>query len=399
VTTKAVREAKAKRRELQAIVDAATAADKAARAAVAPAQKRHAAIAARQAKMLMLTEAGGTPNAEGGGISLASVGTISLAYSASAKGMNAKALAAALLSGEVKINGGRGGYGSTSYTLRGYLRRGKMIDRPRLREVDRAIKRRKAAEQALHQAWRVEAQAYIAARDAGDKPDEVAIAATVAERLVVHDKEQPVFDHELNQQAHDARRRIEDLDRHLTWLASTAEDKPAECPCYTDQAARQHAIRVRDENARLDALPTVLSECPDKSHGRHRVAIERAPLRLGPDWRAKLEEVSPGIGALLPADPQWGTAELDAPRGICRKGKEPVSYVRVKTLREELEKAAKLAARKAKPSKALDWICPNPECGELNEFTPDAQDEVECRACEVVYDSNAVKTIKHQAAA
>lgn len=406
----AIAATRARIREFRAVIAEADKAETEARAKVAPAQKRKAALAAKQAKMLMLTTSGGTPNAEGGGIRLTTVEHIALSYSQSAP-KNAKALAAALLSGEVKISGA--GYGVT-YTLRGFLRRCKLTDVRRLREVNSAIKRRKAAQAALHRAWKAEADAYIVAMDISDKVDEAAIAALVAARLAIDTA--PVIDHALNQRAHDAKRSLEDLDRHLAFLVNGPGDHESEavCPCYECAHGRQKAIKDRDEKIRLDALPTIMSPCHDKAHGRHRIAIERAQLRLTDDWRKRLEELSPGIAALLPAKPAgyyMQEPSIDAPRGICRKGAEPVAFIRSATLRDELEKAAKAAAKAARKTApkpklvtptatgdpaTLDWVCPS--CSELSDF--DVQDDedgegeyVECSSCGYTGDPNVVKTV------
>lgn len=417
---RAIAAVRARIREYRAIVTTAEKADAAARQAVAPAQKRSSALNQRQSKMLMLTSAGGTPNSDGGGISLANVATISLGYGREAEKMSAKDLAAAMLSGTVKINGGRGGYGSTSYTLRGYLRRCKMIDLRRLRLVNTAVKRRKAAQQALSRAWRAEADAYIAAMEIGDKVDEVAIANMIAARFVAGHKTQPDLPHELNQKAHDARRQIEDLQRHLDYLTSTADDKPDACPCYDCAGDRQEAIRRRDLEAMLDSLNTVMGICPTDSHGKHRIAVDRKSIRLDPQARERLEAVAPGIAALLPENPSYySTAELDAPRGWCRKGKEPNSFIRVAVLKDELEKAAKAKAKAEKrPPKpkvvsitptatgdpsTLDFICPS--CSERSPFDVENDEDgdggfyVSCSWCGYEGDPDVVKTVARSAAA
>lgn len=273
MASKAIQGAKARVAALEAVIAEAVIAEKAAAAAVAPAQKKRVALETRQAKALALTSAGGAPYSEGGAISLISLATIKLGYRDARR--SAKQLIEALVKGEQKVEA-RGG---VSYTLRGLVQRTRITDKVRLRPVQRAVKARERAQKALHRAWQNEREAYQAAFDNGDKPELEAVAKAIAAReaLVVT----PERNSELNQRRHDAEYRLPEARQHLDWLKASNPDKDV-CPCGQCARERQEAIRLRDRKAKLAELPKVRRECP--THGKRLMPTERVDIYRDGRW-------------------------------------------------------------------------------------------------------------------
>lgn len=250
----------------------------------------------------------------------------------------------AITSGGLKLNGGR--YG-VAITLRGLAGRVRVPDSAHVLAHKRAVSARERAEAKATAARQAEADALRACFDTAVKvPTEAILPDLVSEAVAIARLDRVPLAHEL-------RHRLGQLEVDDDWsplgiakahLAFVQSGSTEPCPCRTCAHDRQEAIKLRDLNARLDELPTVMvDKCPDEAHGRHRVAIERGQLRLNDDWRKRLDEISPGIAALLPAKPGLYAADpvVDAPRGWCRKGKEPVPFIRVETWRVELDKATK----------------------------------------------------------
>lgn len=427
---KAVADARARIRELQAQVKAAADHRKAAELALAPAAKKLAALEARQKKMLILTGAEGAPYSDGGGIRLTNLRTLTLNWGANAPAQPKK-LADELLSGGQKINA----IGSTPYTLRGWLRRGRAVTLPQLADVRRTTKARERAQAALKRAWQAEREAYQAAFDAGEKLDEKATAALLAQRLAIRPKLQ--LDHEIIQAGDDATRNLPYAEQHLAHLLSSSDEA---CPCPSCAADRQEAIRQRESEAKLDDLPTVMEGCPYHNGVRHRVSISTRKAKLTNDLRKVFVEKKPEIEPLLPpVDRQYGyerDPEFEAPIGICRKqsgreGARSLAFWRVSVWYTQLVAAAKVAAKEAKvaereqrkaareraarakqpivitptvnadgstPTGELDFICPS--CHEQVPFEVQRGEEnddeevwVECPMCGYEGDPDVVKTV------
>lgn len=386
MASKAIREAQAavdallaERATLQAELDAAE-------AARAPLVKKVEAIRARRTRVPIVSNTGGQ-------LWLSSVAaftaeTYGLRAIAKDHGVKPKLIAEALASGGLKVSAISG----VSLTLRGLNGRVRSPESGDVAAFRRAVKARELADKKAREAKNREREAMQRVFDNGAKISTDDLLTGILEDAVARARK------ELSPEPHDLRRRIHDLDsyenaplrvaqRHLDFAKSGSTEP---CPCSTCATDRQQAIRRRDLDARLDGLPTAMSECP-RHPGRHRVAVEHSDLKVDGEIRRRLVEKEPELDKLLPSSDIWPQAVIQAPRGWCRKGDEAQPFIRTAVLLAELAKAA----RQRKPRRiGLDWVCPNPECGETSAYLPDEQGEIECLVCGVLYDADVVKTIK-----
>lgn len=387
-----LQDARARIAELEAAIEAEKDAQAAATAAAEPARKRKAALRARHAKVQLLTQAGGQPNSDGGGIALLSLAMLHPSWGRDFVGKSPAKAATALVSGEAKMQA----IGGIAYSLRGFLQRTRTTDKARLRPVVLAEKRRRRAQLALKEAWAAERQAYIEAYDAGDKLMVDAVAAAIAKRFVIDDNE-PSIDQSIRDRAWEARRDLPEAQQHLAWVKAKNPDKGV-CPCRNCASDRAEAIRAKNEAERIAALPTGLFTCPIHEK-KHRGPVDWTRMldsQLGDALRATLDEKVPGWHAAL-RDPEspWDN-RLIVPRILCAKKQQWFVFT---TAIEKSIKATK--PRKPRVVKLVEWRCPNPGC--YLEGAPQ-QSEIEdgqlaCDSCEVVYDATTlVKTPVKKAA-
>lgn len=366
-----LQDARARIAELEAAIEAEKDAQAAATAAAEPARKRKAALRARHAKVQLLTQAGGQPNSDGGGIASITLAYLGPSWARDVVGKRPKDAAEALVSGQSKMQA----IGGIAYSLRGFLQRTRTTDKARMRPVVLAEKRRRRAQLALKEAWAAERQAYIEAYDAGDKLDPRVIAAEIAKRFVIDDNE-PSIDQSIRDRAWEARRDLPEAQQHLAWVKAKNPDKGV-CPCRNCASDRAEAIRAKNEAERIAALPTGLFNCPVCKR-RHRGSHDVQAM-YGYQLSDKLAE-------LLDADaPGWREATEDPERRnthlinriYCAKGR--TWFLWTTEIKRRIEAAAKKAARTPR----VEWTCPNPECAEdVITAKPGPDDElVECPVC------------------
>lgn len=439
-STKALREARANVRELRAAIAAGQAAEKAAAARAAPVAKRKAALAARLAKVDLLTQAAAQPNRNVmlhvGDTRRITLDDIHVGRQFGPDPIVAMpALAESLLAqGGTKVSL-QGTYGGQDYTLRGMLARTRTTSKATIAALAAGQRKIRRAEEALHRAVAEVRTIYEAAFESGAKLDPKAVAMQIGAKAALQTAPRLTPSEDATVLiGHDAARRINTAEFHLFWLTSTPDEwakkysqtggvpseKPDACPCQPDREARDQAERLATETARLDALPTVLIDCPAEGHGRHRMATEVRSLRLTPDRRADWTAMVPALAELLPPPPRdyYGSVpEVEVQVTTCRRGKTPVAFIRVKALAERLAKekalADKAAARAAKkqPKRLARVAAVEVVAGDAVEFTcpvhgesvegvveGDADDDgrlfVGCDVCEIEFSLTALGTVK-----
>lgn len=150
-------------------------------------------------------------------------------------------------------------------------------------------------------------------------------------------------------------------------LAFAESGDAGECPCRSCISDRTRAEQQREQRARIDALPErVRATCKD--HGSRLMRVE-----IVDDW-------------------------YESKRGPLVRAWCPIDYMSF----VHGERTAKLRApkpiRAKRPAKGLDWLCPNPSCGEAGPFEPE-DGEVVCESCEYAWGADTVKTVRRDAAA
>ena len=374
---KAVLAAEARVAELEAAIATRNAAEQAAQQAIAPAIARKAMLSRRLSKMLLLTEAGGSPYSEAGGIRLRSLDNVTLGWHNVER--KPADLAEALLAGEVKIEA----IGGIAYTLRGFLRRSRMTTLAQLWAVRRAVAKRERAEGALKAAWKAEREAYAEAFGIGAKCDEAVIASQVAAKLAISARPASI-DPAIYEAGRSATNELANAQNHLAWAKGTDPDKGL-CQCYACQGDRRTAANARIEAERIAGLPTGMISCP-QCNRRHRVSLDERATTFTEDKAAELHEKF-GV-TVKPYE------RVTVPRGFCHKSESWILLASEWAVRQA--KAAKAAARHK--SKGLTFICPNPDCG-CTVTSVIEGDMVSCDECEAEWDAGAVKTVKPEKAA
>lgn len=297
----------------------------------------------------------------------------------------AKKVREGLETGGIKI--GAGGYGQ-SYSLKGLLPRLRIIDKPTFRAYQRKVAARKRLETLLVAAKNAEAAAFDVTFKAGVKPaPELVIAGIVEEAIAVARLDAEPEPHQLR---HELSRLAGDDEwspmfvakQHLEHVKSGSTEP---CPCRNDRAAREQAVRDRDEAARRATLPTRMIGCP--THGRRRMAYETPERSVfsgnvsGVEWPADLAQ-------------RW----IQIPVGHCPKGH---SLYLVSELLAAREKAAKKVTRIKKSGgpaagETIAFTCPN--CGVVASSEVDEDEEGElrvgCSNCEAEPLASAVVVVK-----
>lgn len=376
--SKALVEAEARLAELRGIEDAWEAHKAERDAAMEPNRARKHALERRHERVLIITSAGGRPNSEGGGISLTSLRGITPAYGWLGYGEDrqlpkAGDLAKRMLSGDQRVNG----HGGTAYTLRGLLQRSKAIDKPRLAQVNRAIKARERAQRNLHSAWRAEREAYAAAYESGDKLDLEATAKAIAQRAVI--PTEPVYDRELAP-AHGLQWEITEAERHLAWVKAKNPDTDV-CPCGGCQRERRERADADKEEQRIAGLPTVMFTCPDDQK-RHRGSVDLTAMgdyQINDKLAELLDEKAPGWRALSERG-DYGRVTYSLERLWCPVHRHWLIFTTA--IAKRAAAAAKAAAKRDRGAK-VEWTCPVPECAEpviTLKPAPDAE-FIECPVC------------------
>lgn len=379
-----LQDARARIAELEAAIEAEKDAQAAAVASVEPARKRKAALRARHAKTQLLTQAGGQPNSDGGGIASITLAMLHPSWARDFAGKRPKQAAESLVKGEAKMQA----IGGIAYSLRGFLQRTRRVDKAIMRPVVVAERRRKRAQLMLREAWRAEREAYATAYEAGEKLMLPAVAAELAKRFVIDDNE-PSIDQSIRDRAWEAKRDLPEAQQHLAWVKAKNPDKGV-CPCRNCASDRQEAIRAKNEAERIAALPTVMFKCP-LHEKRHRGPLDQTHLidyQLGDALRAKLDETLPGWYAALHDPESPYDNRLIVPRVLCAKNQQWLVYTPL------IEKAVKAAKpRKPRVVKLVEWRCPNPGCyldGEAQQSEVE-DGQLACDSCEVVYDATTLK--------
>lgn len=377
-----LQEARARVAELEAAIDAEKVAIAAAEAALVPQRKRKAAIKARQAKTMLLTQAGGQPNSDGGGIASITLAMLNPSWGRDFAGKRPAKAAEALATGEAKMQA----IGGIAYSLRGFLQRTRRVDKAIMKPVLAAERRRRRAQLALREAWAAERQAYIEAYNAGEKLMLPAVAAELARRFVIPDGE-PSVEQSIRDAAWQARRDLPEAQQHLAWVKAKNPDKGV-CPCRLCATERQDAIRAKAERERIAALPTVMFECPVHEK-RHRGATEIREVReakIGDELRAALDEKAPGWQQLAGEDRWYPSVLLD----MVHCAKSDTWMVWTTGIAKRVKAASK--PRKPRAVKLVEWTCPNPDCGETQTSEIGDQGSLTCEVCEVDFDAAILAT-------
>lgn len=355
MASKGLKEAKARLAALRATIAAAAVADKAADNAVKPIRAKLEALHKRLERMVVVTTAGG-------GHRLTTLAEMQLGYLGGTQFSSEKVLRDAIAKGEQKV---QLGYGVTM-TIRGLSQRVHFPAKEAVRLYQQRVRATDRATVALQKAQAAQNAALEAAFESGRKSDPDELAKFVARAYALREAARPVLDHEVQQKASDARRFLADAEQHLAWIKATNPDKDV-CPCQRCQAERAAAIRRKALVERIANLPSAIRTCDQ--HGRKRMKLERLEGR------------------------QWfGDRYIDNPPvAYCPVG--PHGFLDNVTVEADKAKAERAAARAAARAPRLNWVCPNPDCGEISAYLP-TNGSVTCEACDVELDANVVKTVK-----
>lgn len=347
-SSKAVREAQARLAELEA-QRAHLAAEVAEAEAhlVAPRAKLDA-VRKRRARTSIISNTSGQ-------IWFGSLADITMeAYGLRAAGKEAikpKAIADAIAAGNIKLNGGRFG---VQITLRGLAGRVRIPDAAHIRAHKLAVAASDRANKRAKDAMLAKDAALRACFDAAVKVPTDAILPGLVDEAIARLRLEAL------PEPHDLRHKLDQLENpdwdgsplnvakaHLAFAKSGSDEA---CPCRNCARERQEVIKLRELNESLDEKPTAMKPCPIEGHGRHRVSLVRGPLHLSPELVERLIVRSPAIEAFMPRN-RYEYID-DVPYAWCRKGKRPISLILTEDWLAELQKDAKIAARKSKKEAA-----------------------------------------------
>lgn len=279
-----------------------------------------------------------------------------------------------------------GGMGA-AYSVRSVTTRLRVPTLDALRAIERTRRAERRAEEALAKARRAHADARREAFETGSKPVLEAALKTIAAAHVARSAATGRGYGYLNDTDWDRRNVERSVDQAEIHLAAIVDG--TECACAECALVRSEAGRWQQWLDRISTLPAVLVDCP-RHNRRHRMPVEDSRSRM-------LDEPLTGAtGITIPA----GHYE-SLPIAYCVGKTRDTTFVYIRTdewARREA-KRQKEQERAARRRPKLEWICPNPECGEVNEFIPTEGGYVRCEACDVEYDADVVKTVRpHKAA-